>query len=467
MGNEIKNITVTIIFDGSALNRDEKIGGNILSIKKLNVNGEVRSFIGKPAIRHYLFQTLHRGYNWARAKVTGQGQVVQFDLTQNDILSSPELDVFGYMFTIGRQAITRKSPLGITKAVALSSYEADLAFYANHDLVARGKREGLSVNPSPVNKEEHNSFYKVSFTLDAEMIGKDIWIVEDRKYENGKLSLLIAKPQSIELENVEEKTDEEGRSYYEVNGKKIYVDGLTLTVDGDLMKKNEAKQNVEEHLVFKDKGKSKFRIFDFTYDDDTKTYTFALSKEPRYDDGSKKLTLEIGAIREIPCTKEPDTSENGEEIYSFKENGNETAKIYVKELKPSGPYRIKFELTKEKRSQRIREVICAIADGLYAQSSGEANTIVPLFLIAGAVKVPSPIFHPYIDIRKEDDQWKVVGVEDALKNSWIDGKVYIQDCERLRVDDRLKDKNKDKLIFGWDELLKEIGIKTEDEKESK
>jgi CRISPR-associated protein Cst2 len=54
----IKNVTVTVIFEGSALNRDEKIGGNILSIKKLNVNGEVHSFIGKPAIRHYLFQTV-------------------------------------------------------------------------------------------------------------------------------------------------------------------------------------------------------------------------------------------------------------------------------------------------------------------------------------------------------------------------------------------------------------------------
>ncbi|MGB9793087.1 MAG: type I-B CRISPR-associated protein Cas7/Cst2/DevR, partial [Thermacetogeniaceae bacterium] len=150
MNDTIKNITITIIFDGSALNRDEKIGGNILSIKKLNVNGEVRSFIGKPAIRHYLFQTLKTGFGWKEAKVTGQGQVVQFDITQDDILSSEELDAFGYMYTLGGQtSITRKAPVGITKAVSLSPYEADLAFYANHDLVRRGHTQGLSVDPNP------------------------------------------------------------------------------------------------------------------------------------------------------------------------------------------------------------------------------------------------------------------------------------------------------------------------------
>ncbi|MGC8720193.1 MAG: type I-B CRISPR-associated protein Cas7/Cst2/DevR [Thermodesulforhabdaceae bacterium] len=458
MSNTIKNVTVTIIFEGAALNRDEKIGGNILSIKKLNVNGEVRSFIGKPAIRHYLFQTLRRGFQWEPAKVTGQGQVVQFDLTQNDILSNPELDVFGYMFTVGRRAITRKSPVGITKAVALSPYEADLAFYANHDLVARGKQEGLNVNPSPVNKEEQNSFYKISFTLDVEMIGKDIWIVEDRKYKDGKLSLLIAKPQSIEFDKVEEKKDDEDRPYYEVGGKKIYLDGLTLTLDEGLMKKNPPKQNVEEHLVFKDKGKSKFRIFDFSYDDESKTYTFAVSKA-KYDRNKKTLTLEIGAIREIPCTKEPSTSANGEEIYSLKKDNAESAKIYIEELKSSGPFKVKFELESEKRCERVRDLLCAIANGLYAQSSGEANTIVPLFLIAGAVKVPSPIFHPYIDVRKEDGQWKVIGVGDALKNSWLEKNgnqpiVYIQDCERLRVDED----RKSGLITDWNEFLEMLGL---------
>ena len=31
--NSFPNITMTVIFEGSALNRNEKIGGNILSVK--------------------------------------------------------------------------------------------------------------------------------------------------------------------------------------------------------------------------------------------------------------------------------------------------------------------------------------------------------------------------------------------------------------------------------------------------
>ncbi|MCS7180103.1 MAG: type I-B CRISPR-associated protein Cas7/Cst2/DevR, partial [bacterium] len=91
----MKNITITVIFEGSALNRDEKIGGNILSIKKLKKGNKTISFIGKPAIRHYLFETLKKNYNWKEAKVTSQGEVIQFDIIQDDILTSQELDAFG------------------------------------------------------------------------------------------------------------------------------------------------------------------------------------------------------------------------------------------------------------------------------------------------------------------------------------------------------------------------------------
>jgi CRISPR-associated protein Cst2 len=331
--NQIKNVTVTVIFDGSALNRDEKIGGNILSIKKLNVNGELRSFIGKPAIRHYLFQTLKAAFAWKEAKVTGQGQVVQFDITLDDIVSSEELDAFGYMYTLGGQtSITRKAPLGITKAVSLAPYGADLAFYANHDLVRRAHGQGLSVDPNPYNKEEHSSFYKVSFTIDCQILGNDFWLVDN------------------------------------------------------------------------------------------------------FDPGKKEVTIK------------------------YKENNQEKELKFVKERveaeKINGSkYRIKFALEHESRKKRLLNVLEAIRNGLYAQSSNESNTIVPLFLIAAGVKVPSPVFHPFIDVRRENGQWKVIGVTDALRNAWIDGAVYLRDCERLKVDESLKSGRDN-----WENFLRDVGL---------
>lgn len=350
MNTTIKNVTITIIFDGAALNRDEKIGGNILSIKKLNVNGEVRSFIGKPAIRHYLFQTLKTAFGWKEAQVTGQGQVVQFDITQDDILTSEELDAFGYMYTLGGQtSITRKAPVGITKAVSLCPYEADLAFYANHDLVKRGQRQGLNVDPNPYNKEEHVSFYKVSVTIDVEKLGKDEWLAD--KFD----------------------------------------------------------QNTNE-IIF------------------------------NYKENNEQKELKITKTK----------------------SGIKGASI-----PGSNKFKIEFRLDPQEKKRRILNILEAIKSGLYAQSSGEANTIVPLFLMAAAVKVPSPVLHPYIDIRKEDGSWKVVGVGDALGNGWIEKDddtpiVYIQDSERLSVDPSLRSKG----IAEWEEFLKKVGLSSEESEKS-
>ena len=344
--SEIKNITVTIIFDGSALNRDEKIGGNILSIKKLNINGEVRSFIGKPAIRHYLFQTLKAAFEWREARVTGHGEVVQFDITQDDIITSEEIDAFGYMYTLGGQmSITRKAPVGITKAVSLAPYETDMAFYANHDMVRRGQTQGLEVTPNPYNKEEHLSLYKVTFTVDSDKLGQDIWLA-----------------------------------------------------DG--------------------------------YDDKTRQITFNYKEN------------------------------NQPKILSFVKDHKG---INVQQISGAKKYRVDFIVDLGERKQRIRNILQVIKNGLYAQSSGEANTIIPLFLIAGAVRVPSPIFHTYIDVRKEDGDWKIVGVGDALENSWLEkdsGKpiVYIQDCERLRVDSAYKEKAKYQGAVNWEQFLKDLGL---------
>jgi len=353
MNNIAKNITATIIFDGSALNRDEKIGGNILSIKKLNVNGEIRSFLGKPAIRHYLFETLQHHKKWLPAPVAlrgkGEQQTTQFDLTRADILSYPELDIFGYMFTIGGESsITRKAPLGITKAVSLYPYQGDMAFYANQDLVTRGRLQGMEINPNLYSKEEHTSFYKVSFSIDAQIIGTDVWLIsEEPQIENDKLIVKLS---------------------------------------------NEDRKELEGRLI----GENKWE------------------------------------------------TSNGEVTWQQISNRK---------------FKLMFKVNQKEKMKRIKALLESFKSGLYAQSSGEINTIIPLFLIAGAVKIPSPIFHPYIDIRKENNGWKVLGVADALRNSWLEKDedkviVYLQDCERLQIEESYKEK----VEKSWDIFLKKIGL---------
>jgi CRISPR-associated protein Cst2 len=219
----------------------------------------------------------------------------------------------------------------------------------------RRRDEGYSETmPGLYNKEEHVSYYKVSFTIDAAILGKDIWILgTEPKSENDKLEINISDSDKKELP---------GRSD-NISSWKVVASG------------------VEQGTV-----------------------TWAA-------------------------------------------------------LKDGHTFKLTFEVSDEEKKTRIRHLLETIKNGLYAQSSGEANTIVPLFVIAGAVKVPSPIFHPYLDVRKEDGQWKVIGVGNALENPWLekDGDqpiVYIQDCERLRVDDRWKSK----ALRDWAEFLQKLGV---------
>ncbi|MFA3783388.1 type I-B CRISPR-associated protein Cas7/Cst2/DevR [Melioribacteraceae bacterium 4301-Me] len=477
----MKNITLTMIFEGSALNRDEKVGGNILSIKKMNVNGEIKSYIGKPAIRHYLFETLQKAYsdNWEGAKLTGQGQVVQFDIAEDDILTKSELDAFGYMYTIsGDNSITRKSPVGITKAISTFSYEQDIAFYANHDLVGRAIKQGNSVKPNPYNKEEHTSLYKFSVTLDAKKFGEDIWIMKNKHYEYQKndlnfLNIEIASPKSIILENVESKEDENGDIFYEIQvqkqNRKIIINGNEIIVDYDLMKKSKIKKSEDTKLNFipeivkvsqkddkeklkkeQQKASNDFEIIDYEENEEEKTYTFSVSRKPIYSSGDKTLTLELGAVKSFEIK-----NKNGNE-YEI-----ERGKIKIESISSNGPFKITFSLKDDEKQKRIKNILEVFKNGLCAQSSGEANTIVPLFIIASGVKIPSPIFHSYIDVKREDDKFKIIGIKDCLSNGWIDGQVYIQDCERIPVD--IQD---GKVTKDWNTFMKSLNNKEEDKNAS-
>lgn len=216
----LKGITLTMIFEASALNRDEKLGGNIPSIKKLTRFGnKTFSYLSRVAMRHYLFETLSKRFpeSWLLTPTyesgSGNNKVVQFDLKQANILTHAELDAFGYMFTIGGQAsITRKAAVGITKAIALETWEGDMQFNANHDLASR-----CGANPNPVNKEEQQSYFKASFTIDVEKMGNDEWWIKNNKYDDvtKKLTFSLSENETDDavLENVERGQKEENVNF--------------------------------------------------------------------------------------------------------------------------------------------------------------------------------------------------------------------------------------------------------------
>lgn len=346
----MKDITVTIIFDGAALNRDEKIGGNIQSIKKLTIGDKVVSFISRPAIRHYLFNTLVKRYSWKKAEIRlAQKDVIQFDITKSNILNCEEMDAFGYMYTIGDKSLTRKAPVGITKAISLLPYNQDMALGSNHDLVARGKDQGLdNIQPDLNNREENQSFFKVSFTIDSKLFGVDSFIVDEYR-DNG-------------------------------NEKQIKIN----------------------------------------------------YKEDKQD---KSLEINFTQI-------------------------NSNKKIRIENIQNSSKKKAILELSDEEKKRRICQILNAIKNGLVARSSGEDNTIVPLFMIAAPVKVPSPVFHSYIDLIWENSKPKVIGINDCLQNGWVEEqngnkKVYIQDSERLKID-KLDIINN--LFSDWNTFLSACGL---------
>ncbi len=391
---EMKHITLTVIFEASALNRDEKIAGNILSIKKLQIGNKTVSFIGKPAIRHYLFSTLHKAFGWKPAKVTGQGKVVQFDITKDDIISSPELDAFGYMYTVGEQAsVTRKAPVGITKAVGLDPYNGDMAFYSNHDLVNRGQKQGLDVTPNPYNKEEHISFYKVSFTIDVEKLGTDEWIVENAEYKDGKLYLTIKKPQEAILENVEKEEDEDGNVYYKINGKQIYIEGNKVKVHKELMESGDKKKKGEEksgslrfkntYLKGENKKKPNIKVEEFEEENDF--YVFVASSKPVYDENNKTLKIELGIQKIIENVEEkPKDKEYSEYSIKVEKSKEDIGTITIEKVESKT--KVIFKVSEKEKKKRIKDILEAIKNGFYSQSSNEANTIIPLFLIASEVR---------------------------------------------------------------------------------
>jgi CRISPR-associated protein Cst2 len=186
-----KHLVLFAIYELPDQNRDEGIG-NLQTLKKFHRIDGVYTFISKYSFRHHLFNELKESKQWKESSVSADSDVIQFDLRQDDILTSPELDAFGYMYTVkGSNAITRKAPVGLTDIVSLEPFEGDTAFYANHDLVRRANEGGKEASPDPFNKEEHYSLYKGGMTINLNRLGVDEWVVDSVKEQNNSIEISI------------------------------------------------------------------------------------------------------------------------------------------------------------------------------------------------------------------------------------------------------------------------------------
>ncbi len=394
-----KGITVTILFEADALNRDEKIGGNILSIKKFTRGwGETYPYISRVAMRHYLFRTLNKSNPdlWKPAEVkVGEKNVIQFDIRKGNAIETAELDLFGYMSTIkGEKSITRKAPLGITKAIGLEPWKGDMSLNSNHDLVSRAPGN----TPDIYNKEEAHCLFKCSFTLDIEKLGIERFAIgndSDIEDNDSKITVKFAEDK-ITIKNINIK---EGENI--ISGK---IERSTIELkkeNGFVFIKSSSDNESEEGLKI---GKKFFPIIDKEKIPETENeYWYKIDFDELKENG-KEWTISISRYTHI--TK---------------------SKIENKENYKKGKI-VEFKLIEDEKQKRIREVLNAIYNGLYYHSSGESPGIVPLFFIAGIVKVPIPVFHQFVEVEfyKQNSNPKFKIVESLLKNAISNGWIEIK-----------------------------------------
>jgi len=329
-------ITATVVFESSAVNRDEKIAESIQSIRKLGRRDGTYSFMSRAFIRHHMFVALGDLCGWQPAPVTKDGEVLQFDFPDANIVTYPELDLFGFMRT-NPVTVTRKAPLGVTKAISLEPWQGDMAFYANHDMVARALKRSLKegreedINPNPFTKEEHYSLYKITFTLDLFRFGQQEIIINFKK-SGGE------KQNEEEKEEKDSKRKKKGESKAGIQALENWLKGLAkVSVD-------EVRKNVKRLL--------------FEEEDDVKDW---------------HAVARAGNIN----------------------RGKVAGYVGVKSLEEKG-YWLHFLVTDDEYRERLKQVLTVIAGGFSLHSSTERYGTNPLFCAMAALKIPVPVFHSAI-----------------------------------------------------------------------
>ena len=167
--NSIKGLTMTFVFEAESANYGEGIG-NVTSLKKLSRDGgRAYTYISRQALRYNIINQM----GCDNTPLDLYKDVIQFapDATIKDY---PEIDLFGYMKTI-KPTRTRPAVTRLSNAIALETFNADLDFLTNKNLLDRyhedvsKKKNGSKISQSEI----HKSYYSYTITIDLDKVGID------------------------------------------------------------------------------------------------------------------------------------------------------------------------------------------------------------------------------------------------------------------------------------------------------
>lgn len=189
--NKKSGLTITMIFKAQSLNYSEGIG-NIAELKKLTRgNGNVYTFASRQALRYDIARLGNEMFNWNLQVVDKDKKTVQFS-EKYTIEDSEEMDLFGYMRTIGKSddkdggANVRSAVVRLSNAISLEKYKSDIEFLSN-----KGMADRIKEHPNIANLEQHLSYYTYTVTIDLSKVGIDCDIELSNEVKKNRVIQLL------------------------------------------------------------------------------------------------------------------------------------------------------------------------------------------------------------------------------------------------------------------------------------
>ena len=189
--NKKSGLTITMIFKAQSLNYSEGIG-NIAELKKLTRgNGDVYTFASRQALRYDIARLGNEMFNWNLQVVDKDKKTVQFS-EKYTIEDSEEMDLFGYMKTIGKSddkdggANVRSAVVRLSNALSLEKYKSDIEFLSN-----KGMADRIKEHPNIANLEQHLSYYTYTVTIDLSKVGIDCDIELSNEVKKNRVIQLL------------------------------------------------------------------------------------------------------------------------------------------------------------------------------------------------------------------------------------------------------------------------------------